>query len=179
MTVPVIPTAPEAPDASAEATPAAASAEQIARAAALRRFNRLAVALPLTLTVLIAVLAFGALTWATLFAGDPTQRSTGRGIADLYLTVSCLLPLTLVCAIFPLGGVGLLYWRRQRGSLVRAPLQRLAGRADGGLATVGARAHDLQPKVAAPFIRARSWAAFAAALLRSLRETARNLFKRN
>lgn len=95
----------------------------------LRRFNWLAVYLPLIVVVLLALAAWLLLGWVTLFAAAAGPTGQASGLADSFLVLTCLLPYSLVCAALPAGGIYLLYRRRQSGSWLR-------GRVTHGLRTV-------------------------------------------
>jgi MFS superfamily sulfate permease-like transporter len=148
--------------------PSVLEREQRARTVALRRFNWLYLYIPVVVVAGIMLGLLLTLAWATLFGGGEFQREYSSGIADIYIMLTCLLPLTLICAIFPLGGVFLLYTRRKRGSFVSERLQRLLRRVDSLLVTAADKADQIEPKVAQPIIRSRGWLAYFGTLLRTL-----------
>lgn len=122
------------------------------RAAALRRFNLFFVYLPVALVLLLVLLLMGFLSWLTIGGGgDEATRSTVSGVADI-LTILFILPLTLMCAIVPLGAVGLvIYGRRQKWAPLRR-LQRTLWKAEDAVVKVNVKANEVAPKVARPVI---------------------------
>ena len=146
---------------SAEMTPPAPPVDDpalAARSAELQRINWLTIYAPVLLVTVIALLLLGVLAWAALFAGEsvPPQIDRASGIADTFLILVCLIPLTLMCAILPLGGLGFLYWRQQNGSIVRERTQTLLRKVDGGISTANDKVNETSPKVANVVIQARS-----------------------
>lgn len=102
---------------------ASAAADQ-ARRRRLRRFNWLAVYLPLLAAVLLLGTLFVLLTISAFSPAPEAARRQASGLADFWLIMTVLCPLSLICGIFPGLGVGMLVWRRRRGSMLN---DRVAG----------------------------------------------------
>lgn len=146
------------------------------RAAELRRINWLSIYLPITLATVLGLLLLGGLAWTALFTdgGLPTQIDRASGIADIFLTLVCLIPLTLICAILPLGGLGFLYWRQQNGSILRERTQSLFHKVDEGLTQADTKLNETTPKIAQPIIQARARLAGGFVLLDKLINAVKN-----
>ncbi len=122
--------------------------EQEARSKELQRFNWLVLYVPLVLGTLLAVGLLGALGWFALTGeAASAERAQASGIADLFVTMICLAPMALMGAGFAGGGIFLLYWRRQKGSLLRERLQNTLRHVDERLNSADARAHVEQTRV--------------------------------
>ncbi|MGB1253336.1 MAG: hypothetical protein ACPG8W_22175 [Candidatus Promineifilaceae bacterium] len=148
------------PTESAEMNPSTPALDPttVTREAELQRFNWLALYLPVILVSVIAVVLLGVLAWTALFTGGEAASQVDRasGIADVFLMLICLMPLTLVGAIVPLGGLGFLYWRQQNGSILRERTQTLLHKVDDGVATANEKVNEASPKIARPIIATRS-----------------------
>jgi hypothetical protein len=139
------------------------------RAAALRRFNLFFVYLPTALLLLIVLVMMGLLVWFTIGgSGDEYRRMVVSGTADIF-TILFIMPLTLMCAILPLGVTGLLiYGRRQKW----APLQRIQHifwKAEDTVRTVEAKTDEIVPQVARPVIWLHSMVAYIKTFLYHLK----------
>ena len=124
---------------------------------ALRRFNWLTIYLPLIVATLLALAALGVLGWFAL-AGEPAsmERMRASGIADFFLALVCLAPLSLIGAAFAGGGLFFLYWRRKKGSLLRERIQRILRKSDQRLDAADTRARVEQARVVQNTIRYRN-----------------------
>jgi hypothetical protein len=137
---------------------------RLQREAALRRFNRLTILLPVAGATVIALLLLGWLTWRTLFAGDGAGRATASGLADFWITLTCLLPLALIGAAVAAGSAGFLWWRRGRGSLIREPLRNALQKTGQGVTVAGEKIVSAEAHAVAPLIRVRGVWAYIATL---------------
>ena len=98
--------------------------EQQLRDARLRRFNRLAVYLPIGLTAVVLMCCLGFLVCRAVVPAEAAFFSTLTlsGIADLLL-ILVMLPLIILLALITGGAVyGLIYWQQQ--SQKRPPYER-------------------------------------------------------
>lgn len=142
--------APTVPEQTIEpvSTAAITLQEQAARTQALKRHNWLVLYLPLIVGTLLAVGFFGVLAWFAL-AGEAgsAERAQSSGIADVFITMICLAPLAVFGAAFAGGGLFLLYWRRQKGSLLRERMQGVMRGVDGRLNSADDRARVEQARV--------------------------------
>jgi hypothetical protein len=122
------------------------------RAAALRRFNLFFVYLPVVLLLILVLVVMGVLIWLTIGGGgDEGTRSTVSGVADIF-TILFVLPITLLCAIVPVGVTGLIiYGRRQQWGPLRW-LQRTLWKAEDTVVKVNVKTNEIAPKVARPVI---------------------------
>lgn len=146
------------------------------RARQLHRWNWLTLYLPLLVAGLLLVGVMVALGAAALWQGQEGARQTSSGISDLLLIVTCLLPLSLVGFVLAAGTGYALYWRKQRGSLVRSPLLRLFQRGDQLLDQSADKAENAQNKVAGMMIQLKGRLAYIATLLKQLQATTAQLW---
>jgi vacuolar-type H+-ATPase subunit I/STV1 len=149
--------------------PTAAQAE---RAASLKRFNRLAVYLPLVLFFLVAlgivvVLLYYNLAWPN----EPLRHFTGA-VANLVIILASL-PLLLLCALVPLGALFAYVYGRREGYAPWQRLQRLLWGIDNGLTGVQQKVEAAAPRAAAPVIAAHARAAYLSTLFKRMREMLR------
>jgi hypothetical protein len=142
---------------------------QLDRDAALRRFNLFFVYLPVAILLIVVLLLMGFLAWLTIGGGgDETSRSTVSGVADLF-TILFVLPITLLCAILPLGFTGLLiYGRRQQWAPLRW-LQRTLWKAEDTVVAVRLKTEAITPKVARPIISLHAIVAYIKTFLTYLK----------
>ena len=139
------------------------------RSAALRRFNLFFVYLPAALLILLVLLFMGFLIWLTIGGGgDESSRTTVSGVADIF-TILFILPITLLCAIVPLGVTSLIiYGRRQQWAPLRW-LQRTLWKAEDTVAKVHYKTEEIAPKVARPIISLHAITAYIKTFLTYLR----------
>ncbi len=134
------------------------SAEQLERDAALRRFNRLYVALPVALAV-IAALIILALFVYLIFA--PDSDASIRFISNLadIVIILAIIPMMLLVAIVPLAYLGFVVNRRQSrprepltGPMAnRSRLQGMLWRIDNAMSNVKNKTNETAPKISRPF----------------------------
>ena len=129
--------------------------EQAEREKRLHRFNWLTLYIPVFLLALFAGVLLGLLGWATLGQGGEVEIGQASGVADFFITLVCLLPLVIVGAILPIAGIGALYWRYTKGSVVRKPLTNLIRRGESGLATAETKLNEQQPRIVDGTIKVR------------------------
>ena len=157
---------------------------QLARAAALRRFNWFFIYAPLILGAVIVLLLFGWMMWQS-FAPQQMEwtRTFYSGVADIVL-IFVMLPMMLICAIGPLAliGLGAFYYNRrqeQKNATEPAPpvgkLQLLLWKVDAFLDTIGQKSSELLPKVARPVIQFNAVLAYIESWFKQIRA----LFSRN
>lgn len=153
-----------------------ATAEQLARAQARRRFNFWAVYLPL-MVVSVGVLALvGLMIWGVLAPIPEETRSFVSGMADL-LIILATLPLALLCGAVPLAlGGYLVYRRRQKPAQTTTTakpaygrLQKLFWQLDSLVVTSSRKSGELLPKVARPVVRANAMLAYLGTLFTHLK----------
>ncbi len=132
-----------------------ANSEQEQRDRVLRRFNWLYVYAPMGVSVAAALVILALLAVADLPKRDASLPRLTSSLADVIL-ILWLCPTVLVCSLFPLGAVFLLMRRRQHGSWLRQPLQRLLWRVEDGLTAGRQHIDRLAPLAAQPVIRARA-----------------------
>lgn len=131
------------------------SARQRERAASLRRFNRVAIYLPVSLAGIIVLLLIGLLLWGVL---SPNIRGTQEfvsGLADLVLILT-IVPLMLVCALLPLAAIGYAVYRHQQPKREYGRLQILFWRLDSWLEKAKEKVEAVAPKVTQPIIVSRA-----------------------
>lgn len=169
-------TGPDRPARLAE--PALPTAEQQARRLALRRFNRLAVYLPMGLLALLWLSLILGMLWLTV-AGSWFNVDTNReyyrglisGVADAF-TVIMLAPLLLLCALPLIGAVAFVIWRRQRRKAQPAGAEKLPlfWRVENIVSALRARVDTTMPKVARPVISTHAMSAYVRTLLAQIKE---------
>lgn len=160
------------------AQPSPLSPEQRARDAALTRFNRLAVYVPLALAILLAAGLMLLLTWQSLVPDSAEKQLFISGLADVVL-IGWLCPMTLVLSLGPVAGIYFLVRRRQRGSYIRRPLQRFVWRTNDMLDASQLKLKDAQPRVTKPLVEAHGWAAFVRSLVDQVKRDLKRLFNRS
>lgn len=133
----------------------AREARQSTRKTDLKRFNWLYVYLPLTIGIILVVTLFGLITWAALFNDGVLEQGQASGVADTFVTLLCLLPMTLIFLLLPAAGGYALYWRRNKGSVVRKHVANLAGKAESGLDTADEKLREQQPRIVDGTIKVR------------------------
>jgi hypothetical protein len=122
------------------------------RARSLRRFNWLAVYLPLLLTAIALVVLVGLLLWSAVFGGwlgtveVQDGRALASGLADTIFLLAAL-PCALLCPVLPLGFMfGLVAARRKDVAPIRR-LQSLLYKLESILLHGDQRLNQLVPRV--------------------------------
>lgn len=155
------------------------TAEQLARAAALRRFNRLTIYLPVGLIIFIWLVLVLALLWLTVFGQwvnvSPTQlayyRNLVRGIADISLIV--LFTLMLILGTIPIVLTAAVVKRqRERRALRPAGVRPLPimWRLENLVVTIQQAITGVLPMIARPVTTLHAGAAYVRALLIEIRK---------
>ena len=141
---------------------------QLEREAALRRFNRLYVYLPLGIFSLVGLVLIGLLLWGVFSPGITGTREFASGLADLVVILTTL-PLLLLCALVPAAAIGLVIYRRQQPKPEHGRFQTLFWRLDTLVTKVQNTLSTSLPKAAAPIIKGHGWIAFLRAVLENLK----------
>ncbi len=141
------------------------TSEQLARAAALRRFNRLVVYLPVLLGALVVLGLFVALIWLAVVEAD--LRPLASATADL-LVVLAILPALALSLVLPGLAVAALVQRKQRDLHPFRSLQTLLWRFDRLIARVQHRTGPIMARLAEPVIAAHAFIAHQRTWLRTL-----------
>ena len=155
------------------------SATQLARAAAIRRFNRIYVYTPLIFGGLILLALLGLMLWVGL---APQQWERFRpffsGLADIIM-IFTIMPLMLLCSIGPISLIALGAYRYQKrkeqkesGESVPPAkgLQLLLWRLDAILNKTAVSVRNITPKATTPVIQFHAFLAYAASLLKQIRK---------
>ena len=151
---------PESWPAPERSDPFVPTAVQLQRARDLKRFNRLAVYLPLGL---LAAAALGFLVYLLILAIWPPYEDTRlflSGIADIIL-ILFMLPVALIFGLLLVGIFGgVIYWRQSRKEEGEPSLQKKYGRfrillwkIDQKLSGLYRQLDQLMPKLANPIIK--------------------------
>lgn len=143
--------------------------EQLERAAALRRFNRLYLYLPLAVFSLAGLVLVGLLLWGVFSPNVTGTREFASGLADL-VVIMTVMPLLLLCALVPAAAIGWLVYRRQQPRQEHGRFQTLFWRLDTLLTRLQATVSTTLPKAAVPVIKGHAWAAYLRALLENLKK---------
>lgn len=149
------------------------TAEQLARAAALKRFNRLTIYLPVGLIVFVWLVLVLALLWLTVFGQwaniSPTQlayyRNLVRGIADISLIV--FFTLLLIVGMIPIILTAALVKRqRERRALRPAGVRPLPlmWRLENLILSIQQAIAGVLPMIARPVTNLHAAAAYVRAL---------------
>lgn len=147
---------------------------QLERAAALRRFNRLFVYLPILLAALIGLFVVGLLFWVTLIQPGEESRETVSGIASFVIILASI-PTTLLCAIPSVLFIALTVQGRQKGSAPVKWVQTTFWRLDSLVLRIQTAVNESMPKVAGVVISGHAAVAYVRNLLKKLT----NLLKRS
>jgi len=151
-----------------------AELEHQERTTALRRFNRLAVYLPLAFAALAVLVVVVWLIIISLAGTTERASDTMSGAADIVLILTSVVWM-LVCALFPLLFFGLTFQLRRSGRRPLSSLQRLFWRVNGLVGKLAAIVDRTAPKVANALISIHARFAYIFAVAKRIR----SLFKRS
>ncbi len=170
------------PETSDTAVPYQPNPAQEARAAGLRRFNRLFVYIPVAVAGLIVAGLVGLMLWQALSPdqADGRQADMRQLISALtdIIIIFTILPLMLLCAIVPSLTVGLFFYRRQKNSQnprEYGRLQILFWRIENILDKIQHKINEISPRLTRPLIQANARFSYLEKLIQQLR----NLFNRS
>jgi hypothetical protein len=147
---------------------------QLARAAALRRFNRWFVYLPVSIAAVIALLVIGLLFWVTLIQPGENSRETVSGIASAVIILVSL-PMTLLCALPSVLIIGAFVQGRQKGMAPLKRVQTIFWQIDSLVLRLQTAVKNFTPKIAGIVIKAHA----AVAYIRNLLNQLKNMLKRS
>lgn len=145
------------------------TAEQLARAAKLRRFNRLAIYTPLILAAIVVIGLVVLMVWQVVVTSPEAHLYDFlSGVADLILIIN-IVPMMLLCAIGPALFLLLANSANKRRQLApelrRNKVQVLLWRVDRLLDTVQVKLRDIYlERVARPIVRGHAFGAAVRAL---------------
>ena len=140
---------------------------QLARAAAIRRFNFRFVFLPIGFISLVLLITTIGLLYLALFPPNEYTSQTISGMADA-ATIIGIIPLLLLCAIFPTLAIVATVQGKSRGIAPIRQLQLLLWRLDGGIYGVRQVIGRIAQRVANPFIAVQAAFAFVSTLLKRI-----------
>lgn len=152
------------------------------RTQALRRFNWLAVYLPIIAGGILILVLTGLLIWGALSPRIEGTAAFASGLADLTL-ILFMLPMMVLCAIGPAALIGLIVYavKRRRDQKDAPPpigdnrIQRLFWRLDNLLNTIQTRTNKTAVQAARPVIKANAELAYTQTLLQRIKQ----IFKRS
>jgi hypothetical protein len=147
---------------------------QLERDAALRRFNRLFVYLPIVFAAVIALFVIGLLFWVTFIQPGENGRETVSGIASAVIILVSL-PMTIICVIPSALFIGVYFQGRKKGMAPIKSLQRIFWRIDKLVLRLQTAVNENAPKAANAVIKAHT----AVEYVRNLLKQFINLFKRS
>lgn len=159
MTIPVQP----------ESQPYQPTAEQLERTAALTRFNRLYVYLPLIIFSAVGLFLLGLMLWGVFSPNENGAIGLMSGLADL-IVIMTVIPLLLLCAVVPAAAIGLVVYRRQQPQRKHGRFQTLLWRLDTLITKAQSKTATTLPKAAAPVIKGHAWAAYVRALVENIKK---------
>ncbi len=137
---------------------------QLEREAALRRFNRLFVYLPIIIAAVIALFVIGLLFWATFIQPGENNREIVSGIASSIIILVSL-PMTLLCALPSVLFIALFVQARNRGTAPIKRVQTLFWRLDTLVLKIQTAVNEYTPKAANVVIKAHAVVAYGRNLL--------------
>ncbi|MFZ0545945.1 MAG: hypothetical protein WAM60_10935 [Candidatus Promineifilaceae bacterium] len=143
------------------------TATQLERAAALRRFNRLFVYLPILAAAVIALFVVGLLVWITLIQPVENSQETVSGIASA-VVVLVSLPMTVLCALPSALFIGAFVQGRKKKMAPTKRLQTIFWQIDGLVLRLQTAVNSFTPKVAGAVIKAHAAVAYVRNLLNQL-----------
>ncbi len=134
------------------------SADQLARDAALRRFNRLYVALPLTLAIIAALIILGLFVYLIFAPDSEASIQFISNLADIIIILA-IIPMMMMVAIVPLAYLAFVVNHRQNrpreaitGPMAnRSRVQGTLWRIDNALGNVKNKTNETAPKISRPF----------------------------
>jgi hypothetical protein len=122
---------------------------QLERKAALRRFNRLYVYLPLAIFTTIAVIVIITLFWGA-FSGDNAQRRVFiSALADIVIILGTI-PLILAFSIVPIGAVAAYFYVRSLPKQEHSRSHVFLWKLNNGINKVGDKTDEIAPKLIKP-----------------------------
>ncbi len=145
------------------------SPEQLERAAALQRFNRLYIYVPLAVFSLAGVALVALMLWGVFSPNVVGTREFVSGLADL-VVIMTVLPLLLLCLIVPAAAVGLVIYRRQQPKREHGRFHTLLWRLDAVVTKAQNAVSTTTPKAAAPVIKVHAWKAYVQTLLENVKK---------
>ncbi len=141
---------------------------QLERVRRIRRFNWLAVYLPVGLISLIVLLTVILLIYLAIFRPRDETLQTISGYSDAF-TILAMLPLLLLCAIMPslliFGGLQ----ARKRGAAPIRRLQVLMWRLESRIRAADQPIRRLESRITTPLIAYQAMIAYLGTLIRRLR----------
>jgi hypothetical protein len=150
-------------------TPYQPTPEQLARAAALKRYNRRFYLWPIAALVLfVFLLGLGLLIAAFAPAQLATSRIVISAVADITVVVAAIM-LTPLCLVLPTGAIALYFYDQEREMTRVEQLQRFLWRVDGKMAQGRQYTAVYTARLARPFITIHSFIAGVRQLLYRLR----------
>ncbi len=149
---------------------------QIARAAAMRRFNWRYVYTPLIIGTLIFLTLIGLMFWSIFSPRIEGTQPFLSAIADIVIILISL-PLIVVGLIAPIALGGIIFYnynkrKERKGSLepvVAGRLQLLIWQLDSFLDNVYAKINDVLPKIANPVIQLNSLLAYLETIIKRIK----------
>ena len=133
------------------------SPDQMERAAALQRFNRLYIYVPLAVFSLAGLVLVGLLLWGVF---SPNILGTREFV----------MPLLLLCAIVPAAAIGLVVYRRQQPKREHGRFHTLLWRLDALVTKAQDAVSTTTPKAAAPIIKGHASLAYVQTLLKNVKK---------
>lgn len=145
------------------------SPAQVERAKALRRFNRLALYLPVGLVAALIVLITIFLLYFALFEADSQAIITLSAVADSIIIIYAI-PTMLLCGLFPTLFIIAFAQGRQRGMAPIQTTRRILWQIESQLIRVQGKINEVAPKVTGPLISLHSRFAFLCTFITRLRQ---------
>ena len=145
------------------------SPDQLERAAALKRFNRLYIYIPVAFLGLTGFVLVGVLLWGVFSPNIVGTRAFASGLADL-VVIMTVMPLLLLCAIVPAAAIGLVVYRRQQPKREHGRLHTLLWRLDALVTKVQDTVSSTTPKAAVPIIKGHAWMAYMQTLFKEIKK---------
>jgi len=160
--------------AAAESTAYEPSVSQLARAKAMRRFNRLFVYTPVAFLGLVGLVLIGLLLWGSLSPHITGTREFASALADIVIILT-VLPLMVMCAVVPLAAIAYAGYRRRGEKRAHGRLHLLFWRLESLLERAQRGSGAGMNKLARPVIEGHARAAFLSTLFNRLKQTIKRL----
>ena len=141
--------------------------EQLERKAALRRFNRLYVYLPLAIFTTIAVIIIIALFWGA-FSGDNAQRRIFiSALADIVVILGTI-PLILAFSIVPIGAIATYFYMRSLPQQEHSRTHDFLWQLNNGINKVGNKTEEVAPKLIKPITASNGAYSYLSTFVRTI-----------
>ncbi len=142
--------------------------EQLERAAALRRFNKLYVYLPMSIFSSIAIFAAITLFWGAFAVGSEQTVSFISALADITVILATI-PLTLLCAILPLAAIAFYFNGRSTPKQEYGRTQIFLWQINNFINKAGDKINETAPKLIKPITALHGLSSYISSFIKRVR----------